>query len=120
MCCSGTGAEAYPFCAYTFVRLDTFRDGVSKQRLVELRAAYLVRKRVLFVEGLGKVDNFRFPKMVTGAKLGTVFRHPDLPYLIENTQFLKDWQVHRQQRFANVEPRMVILLNKGDPPTFFF
>lgn len=117
---AGAGAEGDIFDPHALVRLDTFRDGVTIQQLIELRSPYLIRKRVSLVERLCKVNGLGVPSMITWAKLGAVFRHAYHAHLIKNAEPFEDRQVHRQQRFADMKPRMAILLEQDDPPTFLF
>jgi hypothetical protein len=87
--------------------------GVADQDFVELRAAHVVRVRHRLVPGLREAKVL-LAITAWGDELGAPFEHADGAYLVGDPQLFEQRQIGRQQRLADMEARMAVLLQQRD------
>src|SRR5713101_4664565 len=91
-----------------------FGGAVPEQQVVELGAPHLVSRGVGLVHGVGEIIDGRLVAFVV--EFGTGLDQPDLVHLIEHAQAPEQRQIERQQRFADVKARVVLLFEQHHLP----
>src|SRR6185437_13511687 len=87
--------------------------GVLQEDMVEFRSPDLEGVGKALVPGVGKIEADRL--VVPGRdELDAVFGHADPGDLLADAEFLEERHIHRQQRLADVKPRVPVLLDEDD------
>ncbi len=100
------GQKRHVFGAVTFMDFRAFFRGVANQDFIELRARYLVGHRQGFIPGVGKVE-YLFVGMMWRYEFCAPFFHADAANLIAHAEAIKQRHIGGQERFTNMEPRMM-------------
>ena len=91
-----------------------FGGGVLQQDMVEFGAAHLIGVGKALVPPVGELEARRSVVVEDREKLGAVFGHADPGDLRLDTEPLEQRQVERQQRLADMEARVLLLLHEHD------
>ena len=100
--------------AAAFDHLRAHARGVTDQDLVELGAPHLVGVRHRFVPGVRKAEVL-LPAVPVRDEFRAPFLHADRAHLVGDAELLEQRQVGGQQRLADMEARVAILLDQRDP-----
>jgi hypothetical protein len=104
-------AQVHVAHAAVLARLHHHAPGAAKEDLVEFRAAHLVRLGHRGIEGVGEFEARGL--VVPGRhESGAPFLHADRLHLARHAQLLEQGHVGREQRLADMEPRMDLLLEE--------
>ena len=87
--------------------------GVADQDLIELRAAHVVGVRHRLVPRLCEAKVL-LPPAARGDELGAPFLHADGAHLFGDPELFEQRQIGRQQRLADMEAWMAVLLEQSD------
>jgi hypothetical protein len=102
----GDGADPVPFA-----RARALGSRMAKEQLVELGASHLPGIRHRLVPGVGELDELAM--LVLGRnELDAPLRHADRLDLVAHAEAVEQGGVGRQQRLADVEARVVRLLDQ--------
>jgi hypothetical protein len=94
-----------------FAHDDTGTLRVAQQDFVEFRALDLVCIPGNLLRVAREIEDVEAALIVTG-KIGALLAHTDTLHLRKNAETLQDRHVHRQQRLADVEARVAVLLEQ--------
>jgi hypothetical protein len=96
--------------------VDATGSRMFDQELVETVALDVEGVVVARIERPVEAEHVDVPRGAGQREVRAVLGHPDRADLVEHAQALEDRQVHRQQRFADVETRMARLLEQQHAP----
>src|SRR5262249_13634656 len=91
---------------------------ISQQNVVERGARHLIGVRPRLVQRVGE-EEILLPAVVGRAQLGAVLHHGDRFDLAAHAEGVEQWQVHGQQRLADMEAGMAVFLEQCDAPALF-
>jgi hypothetical protein len=97
--------------AAVLARFHHHAPGAPEEDLVEFRAAHLVGHRDRRVGALGELET-RDVVVPGRDEGGAPFLHADGAHLLAHAELLEERHVGRQERFADVEPRVRFLLQQ--------
>jgi hypothetical protein len=110
--------EIHSFDAHPLVDPGALGGGVAEKDLVELGALHLIGVGPRFPHRIGEVHGAR-AAVLGGQQFRPVLADPDARDGVEDAQAFQHGHAVRQERFPDVEARVVVLLQDLDMPALF-